>query len=167
MLAAVRDALVVTLVMAVVACIFNAVRKGGIPFIQETEYQILVPCPEPIGEVERLDPADSRLNDDKYLFVDARSESEFKQWHLDNARNVVFDFLEETPSETINDLAKQRARGLIVYGDGQDPDSGRELAREIAGRGIKNVFYIEGGAPALWQVRGGSPGQAPGGRTAE
>jgi hypothetical protein len=37
----------------------------------------------------------------------------------------------------------------MVFGDGQDPDSGEQLARELAGRGIRNVRFVQGGAPAL------------------
>ena len=41
------------------------------------------------------------------------------------------------------------ARKVIVYGDGDDPDSGRQLADAISGKGVKNVFHVRGGADAL------------------
>jgi hypothetical protein len=37
----------------------------------------------------------------------------------------------------------------VVFGDGGNPDSGEQLAREIAGKGIRNVRFVEGGAPLL------------------
>ncbi len=41
-------------------------------------------------------------------------------------------------------MASNAAR-VVVFGDGRVPDSGREMARELAGRGMVNVFYVEGG----------------------
>ena len=38
---------------------------------------------------------------------------------------------------------------MVVYGDGLEPDSGEELAKEIAGKGIRNVSFVQGGVKAL------------------
>jgi hypothetical protein len=38
---------------------------------------------------------------------------------------------------------------VVVFGDGGDPDSGEQLARELAGAGIRNVVFVAGGAPRL------------------
>jgi len=38
---------------------------------------------------------------------------------------------------------------VLICGDGDDPDSGELLAQEIAASGIKNVFFVSGGAKAL------------------
>ncbi len=46
-------------------------------------------------------------------------------------------------------IASSRATRVVVYGDGGRPDSGEHLGKEISGRGIKNVGFVEGGAPAL------------------
>ena len=46
-------------------------------------------------------------------------------------------------------LVRTRARKVVVYGDGENPDSGQQLANVISGKGVKNVFYVKGGAPAL------------------
>jgi hypothetical protein len=43
---------------------------------------------------------------------------------------------------------------VIVYGDGGRPDSGEYLGKEISGRGIKNVYFIRGGAPAVLLLEG-------------
>ncbi len=46
---------------------------------------------------------------------------------------------------------------MVVYGDGGDPDSGEQLARELAGKGIRNVGFVRGGAPAILAARGEKP----------
>lgn len=148
----VRDAIIATLVCSVAGLAFNAVRPSGIPLIADTTYEIFVPCPEPLGEVEPLSPGDPRIQDGKALRIDARSAEEYAAWHLPDARHVPFDYLEGVPDEVVRRVAGSGAALVVVYGDGGDPDSGREMARELAGRGVRNVFFVQGGAPAL---RGG------------
>lgn len=67
--------------------------------------------------------------------------------------NVPYDYLDPTPGSVIEELARRIARSkaqrVYVYGDGEDPDSGEQLAREISGKGVRNVFFVRGGAPAL------------------
>jgi hypothetical protein len=152
-----RDAAWIGALAAAVGLAFNAVRPGGIPFVAKEAYELFVPCPEPLGEVEALDPADGRLRDPRTLRVDARGGDEFARWHLDGAWNVPFDYLEGVPEATVRRIAASGAAGVVVYGDGHDPDSGRELARELAGRGVRNVGFVRGGAPAL-----GAPGSEAG-----
>jgi hypothetical protein len=40
----------------------------------------------------------------------------------------------------------------VVFGDGSSPDSGQEMARELAGRGMVNVFFVDGGWSAVRAV---------------
>jgi hypothetical protein len=49
----------------------------------------------------------------------------------------------------VHAIAASGASQVVVFGDGKDPDSGEQLARELAGRGIRNVRFVQGGAPAL------------------
>ena len=70
--------------------------------------------------------------------------------------NVPFDYLDPTPKDVLKNLARKiavsGARRVIVYGDGDIPDTGEQLGREIAGYGIRNVFFLRGGAPVLKEV---------------
>ena len=47
------------------------------------------------------------------------------------------------------EVARTGAKNVVVYGDGDDHDSGREWARMLAGARLKNIHYVLGGAPAL------------------
>ncbi len=150
-----RDAAIVILVSTVVALLVNVVRSEGIPLVQKEAYDILVPCPEPVGDPEQLEVGDPRIKDDKSLVLDVRLRDEFEQWHLNGARNQPFDWLGPPVDEEVKTVAKQvaasRAQRVIVYGDGDNPDSGQEWAKLLSGARIKNVFYIKGGAPSLNQ----------------
>ena len=149
----VRDAAIVAVVSTVVALTVNTVRSEGIRLVQQEEYDILVPCPEPVGDPEVMKADDARVKDIKSLLLDVRSKEEFEKWRVEGARNQPFDWLGPPVDEEVKTVAKQvaasRAQRVIVYGDGDDPDSGKEWAKLLSGARIKNVFYVEGGAPAL------------------
>ena len=154
-----RDAAIVVVACAGVAFGFNSVRRGGIPLVQRSEYQILVPCPETTGEAVALPPDAAVLQDSQALVIDARGVEAFGQWHMAPAINVPFDYLQPTQPDVIHRIAASAAREVIVYGDGHDPDSGEQLAREISGKGIRNVRFVSGGAPAIMALK--PPGARP------
>ncbi len=143
------DALFVALVIGCIALLVNALRSDGIPLIAEKEYQILVPCPEPLGEVEALAHDAPEITDPGSLLIDAREAEAYAEWHLADAINVPFDYLEPVSKDRVAALIRSNARRIVVYGDGDDPDTGRELGRELSGRGATHVFFIEGGVTVL------------------
>jgi len=139
----------VVAIFSAIGLAVNGVRGDGIPLVQRTEYQILVPCPETTGDVETLLAGDSTLHDTRTLLVDARSGVEYERWHMPGATNVPFDYLDPTDPAAIHAMASSGARRVVVYGDGEDPDSGEQLAKELSGKGIRNVGFVVGGATAL------------------
>lgn len=144
-----RDAAVALAVLSATGVAVNAARPDGIPLVAARAYDVLVPCPEPLGEVEALAPSDPRLRTGRTLVLDAREGAAHAARHLDGAWSVPFDYLDRVPDETVRRVAASGATLVAVYGDGDDPDSGRELARELSGRGVRNVGYVAGGATAL------------------
>jgi hypothetical protein len=148
-----RDAAIVAGISFVAGLLVNLVRPDAIPFIADQPYELFVPCPEPGGEVTPMAADAPLLLADDTFIVDARSKQEFDAWRLRQAVNISYDYLDPTPKETLEELAKtiarSRARRVAVYGDGDAPDTGEQLAREISGHGIKHVFFVKGGAPEL------------------
>jgi len=132
-----------------IALFFNQMRSLGLPLIAEKEYQIFIPCPEQKGDAHPLAPTDPRLTEKTTLLIDCRSGQQYTQWHLPAAISVEYDFLTPIAEDYINSIIASKVNMVVIYGDGDDPDSGQEMARELAGRGIKNVYFIKGGAPAL------------------
>ena len=147
--AAVRDALLVLVACAAVGVATNALRPGGIALVQRSAYEILVPCPEGSGDVQAIATSDPAVWEGRTLLVDARSTAEHERWRPDQALSVPFDYLEPTSPELVRRIASSGAAQVVVFGDGGDPDTGEQLAREIAGKGIRNVRFVEGGAPLL------------------
>ena len=149
-----RDAAVALLASAGLAVAVNGwFHPEGIPLIAKQPYQTLVPCPAVDGKVSPMSASDPRLGQPTTFVIDARDEQEHRAWHLPRSLRVTYDYLEPLGEDALTRLAKRiaasRARQVAVYGDGDDPDSGEQLAKEIASRGIKNVHFVRGGAPAL------------------
>jgi rhodanese-related sulfurtransferase len=150
-----RDALLVTLLAAAVGLTFNWVNERGIPLLAERPYEIFVPCPEPLGEVKALSANDALLKE-RVVLIDARPRADYERWHARGAIHLEFDFLSPVSADAVRRVAASGAMAVVVYGDGGNPDSGQELARELAGRGVRNVHFVEGGAPALRRASQGS-----------
>ena len=158
-----RDAVITTAISMAIGLAVNLVHPEPIPYVARQAYEVTVPCPEPGGEVLAFEPNDPALFWGDTFVIDARSERAFSLRHVDGAVNVPFDYLDPTPAETLQNLAREiagsGARRVVVYGDGDAPDTGEQLGREISGYGIRNVFFLRGGAPALTGVddKGGAP----------
>ena len=149
----VLEAATIAVIASLIAGAFNALRPAGLPMIARTAYETLVPCPEPGGPVVALEPGATEIDAASSYIVDARARIEYEESRIEGAVNVPYDWLEPVPDDVLADLARSiaasRAVRVIVYGDGGRPDSGEYLGREISGRGIKNVFFVVGGAPAV------------------
>lgn len=158
----VLDAAATVLLSVLLAAGVNLLRQQPLAWVQSVPYDILVPCPEVTGDATEV-PATSPLVSDAHTFlIDVRTASEFDTWHVGNARNQPFDWLGPPADSEAKAIAREVARTgmrqVVVYGDGGDPDSGREWARILAGARLKNVHYVAGGAPALRGAQ--NPGSA-------
>lgn len=156
---AARDALLVLAACAVVGAATNALRPGGIAFVQRSAYEILVPCPEGSGDAQAIPADDPAVWETRTLLVDARPAAEHQRWHPVDAMSVPFDYLEPTAPELVRRIASSGAMRVVVLGDGGAPDSGEQLARELAGKGIRNMRFVAGGAPLLEKAAAGRGAQ--------
>jgi hypothetical protein len=154
---ALRQAVLITAACTVVGVSVNVLRRDGIRFVQNTPYEILVPCPETMGDASVVPAESPVLHQKRTLLLDARPPAEHGRWHPPGAWNVPFDYLEPTDAAVIRKIAASGAARVVAFGDGLDPDSGEQLAREISGRGIKNVGYIPGGAKPFRKALEGRP----------
>jgi hypothetical protein len=148
-----RDAAITAGISFAAGLLVNLARPDAIAFIADQPYELFVPCPEPGGEVTPIAAnAPALLANDTFV-VDARSREEFDTWRFRQAINIAYDYLDPTPKKTLQELAetiaRSRAKRVVVYGDGDTPDTGEQLAKEVSGHGIKHVFFVEGGAPEL------------------
>ncbi len=148
--AVVRDAAIVAALSVLLSLTVNAARSTkALPLVADKEYQVLVPCPEHEGSADALAAAKVRPGEQGVLLVDARDEEQRRSWKARGAVSIPYDFLEPSSPEMLRKVLNSRARRVVVFGDGDNPDSGEQLARELSGHGIRNVVFVKGGAPAL------------------
>lgn len=160
----IRDAALVTVIAGGLALLSNGLRSSAsIPLVAKKEYAILVPCPEYEGKADPLEPRQALARSQGVVLVDARDAEAFARWHMPGALSIPFDYLEPTSKANVQRVLSTRARQVIVYGDGENPDCGQELAKELGGKGLRNVKFVKGGAPAL-QSLGSPPAPARGKR---
>ena len=151
---AVRDATVVVVAAAAIGIVSNMVRhKEKLSWIQVTPYDLLVPCAEPVGQAQIIQAGSPLVLDRTSLVIDARATSDYAEWHIEHAINVPFDWLgppvQDDVTRVTQMITRSNVKRVIVYGDGDNPDSGREWARLLSGGGIRNVSFIDGGASAF------------------
>ena len=144
-----RDSVIVVVAASGVALLVNTLRAKGIPLVASKPYETMVPCPVPTGPAQPLAASAIVPGGKGDCLVDARAARLHRIWHARGALSVPFDWLDPTPKRLIRAILERRARRVIVYGDGGNPDSGEQLAKEIASKNIKNVYFVRGGAPAL------------------
>ncbi len=145
-----RDAALVVLLAGGLAIASNALRGASrLPLVATRPYDVLVPCPDFKGEATAVEAAQVSAGERGLLLVDAREQPAFAAWHAPGATSIPFDYLAPTSPEVVRKVLSSAARRVIVYGDGADPDSGEQLARELGDRGVRNVTFVRGGAPAL------------------
>jgi hypothetical protein len=154
------EAAMVVFVALGLALLVNALRPEPLPLVAQAAYAIYVPCPEPGGEVDPIAPNKVRWGDPLDLLIDARPDADRELWTSQGAVAVTYDFLDPVDEASVRRLVRTGADRVVVYGDGGLPDTGELLARELAGRGMRNVHFIPGGAPVLRDLEAAS-GAAP------
>ena len=155
----VRDAAIVVALGFAIALVYNAVQPTGIPLVATQPYQIIVPCPVTgKGEVHAIAADQVRWDDPAHdLVVDCRDATAHQQWSPPHARYVPYDFLDPISEEGVMELLRTPAMRVVVVGDGGVPDSGQEMGAELAGQGLRNVHFVQGGAAAVQVHLGVSP----------
>ncbi len=143
----------------ILGLMFNAARSNSLPLTAKQPYETFVPCPEPIKEILSIDPGAFAMTDPAILLIDARPLETYSVPDMPSVFHIPFDYLRPVHDTLLKRITQSRVKKVITFGDGGTPDNGHELARELAGSGIKNVFFVEGGAARLFfkEIEGVSP----------
>ncbi len=144
-----RNSLILVIIISFLAILINFVHPHRIPFVAERPYEIYVPCPDTTGSIKELDKNEFISLSKDSVIIDARSREEYEKWHFEDAINIEYDYLSPICPLKIKEVISMKRKYVIVYGDGEEPDSGKELAKEIATKGLKNVHYLKGGIKEL------------------
>jgi len=130
--------------------LFNQIRpdytKSGLPLIAKN---ILSQDDNKVREIS-IEDAYQIAKKGKTLFVDARSENDFKERHIKGSVNLdekkfdefIDDFLSRTDPET----------QIITYCDGIHCSLGKDLAEKLFSIGYDNIHYLANGL-TIWEEK--------------
>jgi rhodanese-related sulfurtransferase len=88
------------------------------------------------------------LNNEDYIFIDVRSEDEYKSSHIKNAIHMPVSEIEERLDEIPDD------RSLIVYCNGSGCDRSGRAAGILIENGLSNVYDMVGRGIFEWEEKG-------------
>lgn len=132
---------------AALAVGFNALRPDGLPYVQAAQ-QSAVRLDATGGEIAIKDAALLFISG-RAVFLDARSQFEFEQGHVQGAislppREFAAQFQDIKPR-----LVGKEA--VITYCDGDRCPLSHALAEHLRNAGIRNVYVLKNGW-TLWQA---------------
>jgi rhodanese-related sulfurtransferase len=152
-----REATVILFFAGCLAFGFNALRENSLPLPGKTKTvdrsKAAVNAPDgtnAIGEMS-IEEAVRLFEKGAALFVDARSEADYRAGHIAGAVNIpeldfennIGSFLEKTAAETV----------LITYCEGDTCTLSKNLAEKLSLAGFENVFHLKNGW-GQWKERG-------------
>ena len=147
---AVREALVVVLAGAGLGLAYGALTHKGL-FQSQAEVPDDMPSMMPQAPMMvSPEEAESLFVAGKALFVDARSEFDFRLGHIRGAVNLPLKSA-VAEAELLRGVSKDRL--IITYCDGQNCNSSIDLAARLYARGFRTVKIFFGGWEE-WQARG-------------
>ncbi|TET48655.1 MAG: rhodanese-like domain-containing protein [Actinomycetota bacterium] len=88
------------------------------------------------------------LNDEDYLFIDVRSEDEYKSGHIEGAIHIPVSEIENRLDEIPDD------KSLIVYCNGSGCDRSGRAAMILTENGFNQVYDMVGGGIFEWEEKG-------------
>ncbi len=147
-----RQACLICIAAAAISLVINGVRLDSLDLTgHNMPLETAVSAPQTDGpRLIELVAAFKTLQEGAAIFIDARSEYDFKAGHIKTARNLeernldiwMPDFFEEVPPETM----------LIIYCSGPRCHLAENLARRLFEIGYTNVSHMAAGWEA-WQAQ--------------
>jgi len=125
----------------------NAVRPDGLPLARAAQSSVKL-SQAGGGEIGIKDAALLFISG-RAVFLDARSQFEFEQGHIQGAVNLPPREFAAQYQDLKPLLAGKEA--VITYCDGENCPLGHSLAKHLRDAGLKNVFVLKDGW-GLWQA---------------
>jgi len=152
-----REATVILFFAGCLAFGFNSLREHSLPLPGSTKVVDSSPAAvnEPDGSNAKgdmsIEEAVRLFEKGAALFVDARSEADYRAGHIKGAVNIpdldfenyIGSFLEKTAAETV----------LITYCEGDACTLSKSLAEKLSLAGFESVFHLKNGW-GQWKERG-------------
>jgi rhodanese-related sulfurtransferase len=142
---AVKQAIIISVIVVVVGLVFNALRPEGIPLIADAgTFRI-----QTDAEFMKVDDAIRLFEDGDVVFVDARDARVFSQGHVEGALNIP-------PTQSgVDELSwfSDVESSIVCYASEESQRQAGVVADKIIEMGARQVFILYGGFEA-WKEAG-------------
>ena len=149
MLKTLKEALMLALVAAVLALIFNFVSPKGIAlsgtWYDNREKVVLDEPPSYDPTVDSLLTMQDAFGlwKDSTTFIDAREHDEYEEGHIPGAYSLPFEEWDDYWNGVVGHLAKDKK--IVCYCGGLDCELSLFAARELKSQGYANAYVFFGG----------------------
>ncbi len=147
----VRQTLVITALAAITALLVNAVRPDGIALIGDWSTGVATFYGDDVDLISLGEAALLHEQQQQALFVDARSEDEYRQGHIAGSLSLPVDQAEARFLDVIGQLYESDL--IIAYCDGESCSLSHDLALFLHDLGVENIRVLVNGW-TLWQEAG-------------
>ncbi|MFW5734188.1 MAG: rhodanese-like domain-containing protein [Oceanidesulfovibrio sp.] len=153
---ALRQAICILALSAVLGFTINAVRQDGVPVLQARS---VVEVSDANGTIALKDALVLSMSG-RALFLDARSHWEYEQGHIRGALPAPPEDFEYSLEQYRDEI--EAAENIITYCDGELCKLSHELAARLKDAGFESVYVLENGW-TMWNNEGlpTESGQAP------
>jgi rhodanese-related sulfurtransferase len=147
-----KHILIILFASGLAALVANSIHPRRVPWVQDWSYHVETRAAARQIKVVPLSVALGYAQSPGHVFIDARSEEEYREGHISDAFSIPVQFLEEKFSSIV-DLVDS-GKTLVVYCKNRDCDDALLVASELQAIGCsKLVLYVDGFE--LWEKHGG------------
>jgi rhodanese-related sulfurtransferase len=133
----------IILVAAVVGLLLNQVRAGRVPLVVNWLPKARLTLESGENIAISLEKAHAAFLSKGGVFLDARSPEDYKRGHIQGARNLPWEAVDEYYDSVMADIGENSL--IIVYCDGDACALSKDLAVELLFRGYGNVRVLVNG----------------------
>jgi rhodanese-related sulfurtransferase len=148
---AVMQAAALVVISCVIAVGANHLRAHGIALIDSWSVEDRFVDNSGNSLTIGLAQASLLFSENRALFLDARSEKEYKNGHVRGALSLPWEDVEQQFIEVAENLENQKA--IITYCDGENCLLSHDLALFLKDMGFKNVYVLVNGW-SIWKNAG-------------
>jgi rhodanese-related sulfurtransferase len=148
---AIWQALLVILLAGALALSVNHARENGITLFGNWSEDARFADNAGEGMVISLEQAVKLFENNRVLFIDARSTNQYRQSHIPGAVNIPWQDIDAYFMKITDSLNPEKI--IVAYCDGETCDLSHELTRLLREIGFENAFVLVNGL-TVWREAG-------------
>lgn len=144
----IRQSSGIFLIAVIIALAVNQLHPNKLPLVGDWSMEAQLTLESGESMVIPLEEARESFFSQKALFLDARSSLLYQEGHIQGARNLPWEAVDEYFDAVMTDMPQDTL--IITYCDGKDCAQSKDLALELSYRGYENVRVLVNGW-SLWK----------------